>query len=348
MSSERAVSWPRRGVVCLAAMLGCGSPAAGEGASTSPMSAGATSTGATEGIEAGSGSSTQVVTTLEASSSTSVEDGSSSLGESSGGEPDERGCPGSAPSAWIACEGFEGITDPATELSQWNVNGDGFAVETGVGVDGGQGLRVRLQPGVMLGGWVTLRFGQGPAAPAVDSPDGRWDELWLRYRLRTGADWPGRPIGDVAELIAMNGANWGIAADLNLHGEGSMRIAARGWTCIFEGQLACDGSNDWTGVLQNISNAEGSTVVFDAGHADTWQCIEAHMRLNTPGLADGEAQVWIDGESELEQSGIDWRGTWDQFGINAVRFTNYAEPVAAPLDFFIDDVVVGTARVGCE
>ena len=41
---------------------------------------------------------------------------------------------------------------------------------------------------------------------------------------------------------------------------------------------------------------------FDAGHADTWQCIEAHMRLNTPGLADGEAQVWIDGEPELEQA----------------------------------------------
>jgi hypothetical protein len=58
--------------------------------------------------------------------------------------------------------------------------------------------------------------------------------------------------------------------------------------------------------------------------------------------------VWIDGATEIEQVGIDWRGTWDDFGINAVRFTNYAEPVAAPLDFVIDDVVVGTARIGCE
>lgn len=337
--------------MCLAAILGCGTPGGGgvEAGSTSSTSGGAASTGTTEGADAGPGSSTQAVTTVEAStSSTSVVDGSSSLGESSGGEPDERGCPAAAPSEWVACESFEGITDPATELSQWNVNADGFAVEGGVGIDGGQGLRVRLQPGVMFGGWVTLRFGQGPDAPAVDSPDGRWDELWLRYRLRTAADWPGRPIGDVGELIAMNGANWGIAADLNLHGEGSMRIRARGWSCIFGGELACDGSNDWTGVLQNISNAEGTTVVFDAAHADTWQCIEAHMRLNTPGQSDGEAHVWIDGQAEIEQTGIDWRGTWDDFGINAVRFTNYAEPVVAPLDFVIDDVVVGTARVGCE
>jgi hypothetical protein len=346
------MSWPRRGVVGLAAILGCaGQGPEGDGSSsTSSTSAGATSTGTTEGADAGSGGSTEVMTTVAASSSSTSVEGGSTSGDasSSGGELDERGCPDAAPSDWVACEGFEGITDPATELSQWNVNADGFAVEAGVGIDGGQGLRVRLQPGVMFGGWVTLRFGQGPDAPAIDSPDGRWDELWLRYRLRTGADWPGRPIGDVGELIAMNGANWGIAADLNLHGEGSMRIAARGWSCIFEGELACDGSNDWTGVLQNITNAEGSTVVFDAGHADTWQCIEAHMRLNTPGQADGEAHVWIDGAAEIEQVGIDWRGTWDDFGINAVRFTNYAEPVAAPLDFVIDDVVVGTARVGCE
>ena len=40
-------------------------------------------------------------------------------------------------------------------------------------------------------------------------------------------------------------------ADLNLHGEGSMRIAARGWSCIFEGELACDGSNDWGGFTRS-------------------------------------------------------------------------------------------------
>lgn len=294
-----------------------------------------------------SSATTASATTADASSDsdTTMADASS---DASGGEPDETGCPASAPAAWISCEDFESITDPTTELSQWNVNADGFAVVSGVGVDGGQALRVRLQPGAMFGGWVTLRFGEGPDAPAIDSPDGRWDELWLRYRLRTEANWPGRPIGDVGEMIAMNGANWGIAADLNLHGEGSMRLAARGWSCISGGTLNCNGQNDWSGVLQQIWGNEGSTVVFDDGHADTWQCIEAHMRLNAPGAFDGEAHVWIDGAVELEQTGIDWRGTWDDFGINAVRFTNYAEPVDAPLDFAIDDVVVGTARIGCD
>lgn len=300
------------------------------------------------GVDVASAGGTQAAPTTEASSSEEGSEAGSSTGGSGGDALDDNGCPADAPGSWVACESFETITDPLTQLSQWNAVADGFAVESGAGVDGGRGLRVRLLPGIMFGGWVTLRFGEGPAAPAVDSPEGRWDELWVRHRLRTSAGWPGRPIGDVGELIAMNGANWGIAADLNLHGEGPMRIAARGWSCIVDGELACDGRNDWAGVLQNISSGEGTTVVFDAGHADAWVCIEAHMRLNSPGVADGEAHVWVDGVAEIELLGIDWRETWDDFGINAVRFTNYAEPVDAPLDFVIDDVVVATARVGCE
>jgi len=336
-------------IALVCSLLACGTS---EGAPADATSTG-TSVSTSQGDDVGASSSAAHDSTTQTSADTSSGAAGTSTTvagtSTTTGDPlDEQGCPIDAPPSWIACESFDAITDAASQLSQWNVNADGFAVEPEVGVSGGQALRVRLQPGVMFGGWVTLRFGDGPDAPSIDSPDGRWDELWLRYRLRTGADWPGRQIGDVGELIAMNGANWAIAADLNVQGDGGMRVHPFGWTCIFDGVQVCDGMNDWTSGVVPIWNTAGTTQVFDATHAGTWQCFEAHLRLNTPGQSDGEAHVWIDDVLEVEQLGIDWRGTWDDFGINAVRFTNYADPVDAPLDFFVDDVVVATARVGCD
>ena len=340
----------RRATLVFLGALACGSDDAGAGTSTGADTTTADDDPSTPDDDdddddgdpsSGGDSSTSGTTTLDPSTTTTA------TGSTTDDLLDDNGCPSTAPSEWIACESFDAITDAPTQLSQWNVNADGFAVEAGVGDGGTQALRVRLQPDVMFGGWVTLRFGEGPDAPSIDSPRGRWDEVWVRYRLRTGADWPGRQIGDVGELIAMNGANWGIAADLNVQGDGGMRVHPFGWTCIVDGALVCDGMNDWVSGVQTFWNEAGTTQVFDVAHADAWQCFEAHLKLNAPGASDGEAHVWIDDTLEVEELGIDWRGTWDDFGINAVRFTNYADPVDAPLDFYVDDVVVATARVGC-
>jgi len=290
-------------------------------------------------------------TTTDGSSSTTTDPSGSDSGSdggSTGGGVDANGCPADAPQSWVMCEDFEGIDDPATQLSQWNVAGDAFGVEGEQGDDSDRALRVTLTPNLMFGGWVTLRFGDGPDAPAVDSPDGHFDEVWVRYSLRTGDDWPGYPIGDVGEVISMNGANWGIAADLNLRAEAPMRLHPLVWSCVFGGNLACDGNNDWAGTLQNIWGQEGPTVLFDDNSAGVQRCVVAHMRLNTVGQADGEVDVVVDGVQEISGTGLDLRGSWDDYGINAVRFTNYTNPPAQPLDFWVDDVVVATEPLQCR
>lgn len=299
--------------------------------------------------ESNTTATTTVGSTGDASSTSADGSGSDSgTGDgSTGGGVDANGCPANAPDSWVMCEDFEAIDDPETQLSQWNVAGDAFGVEGELGDAGDRALRVTLTPNLMFGGWVTLRFGDGPDAPAIDSPDGHFDEVWVRYSLRTGDDWPGYPIGDVGEVIAMNGANWGIAADLNLRAEAPMRLHPLVWSCVFGGNLACDGNNDWAGTLQNIWGQEGDTVLFDDNSAGVQRCVVAHMRLNTVGQSDGEVDVVVDGVQEIAGSGLDLRGTWDDYGINAVRFTNYTNPPAQPLDFWVDDVVVATEALQC-
>lgn len=284
----------------------------------------------------------------DASTSSSA-DGSSET-STSGGQPNANKCPAGAPASWVLCEDFDAVADPTTDLSQWNVLGNRFGIDPDeTSGPGDQVLRMSLIPGEgTFGGWVTLRFGDGPDAPVVDSPDGRYDEIWLRYRLRTAGDWPGHTAGDIGEIASMNGENWGLAADLNLYVDEQFRMHPRAWTCIFGGEQACDGENDWAGTIEMLWSTATDHVLTGADTAGQWQCIEARMRLNGLGAGDGEAEVWVDGAEVFLQENIDWRGTWDEYGLNAIRFTNYANASGGQRDFFIDDVVAATERVGCD
>jgi hypothetical protein len=42
----------------------------------------------------------------------------------------------------------------------------------------------------------------------------------------------------------------------------------------------------------------------------TWATVEQHVRLNTPGQADGQVQVWLNGALVFEQTGLTFRSTW--------------------------------------
>ena len=41
----------------------------------------------------------------------------------------------------------------------------------------------------------------------------------------------------------------------------------------------------------------------------TWATVEQHVRLNTPGQADGQVQVWLNGALVFEQTGLAFRST---------------------------------------
>lgn len=346
-----------------AAMVGCGEPAddgAAAGASSessaSASTAGSSSAGATSnGTSATATATTTVGTTTAADDTTTAEPttattagGDTTTATDPTGSPDANGCPGNAPASWISCEDFDAIDDAPNQIAQWYEMGDGFGVEPDGDDPTDLALRITLQPSMVFGGWVSLRWGNGPDGPGVDSPGEDFDEVWVRYSLRTGDDWPGYEIGDVGEIIAANGPNWAIATETAIRGDAAGRLRPLGWTCIFDGVLACNGSNDWSGALQLIWQEQGPSTIFGGDSAGQTRCLEAHMRLNTPGASDGEAHVWIDGVEEIARTGVDFRGTWTDYGLNALRFTNYANPPATPLDFWVDDVVVATERIGCE
>src|SRR5690606_6060083 len=78
-----------------------------------------------------------------------------------------------------------------------------------------------------------------------------------------------------------------------------------------------------------------------------WICVESRAKLNSPGKKDGINQLWIDGKLEAERRDLDWRGTFDERGINAVFLEAYWNE-GSPIDQsrWIDHFVISTKPIG--
>jgi hypothetical protein len=93
----------------------------------------------------------------------------------------------------------------------------------------------------------------------------------------------------------------------------------------------------------------GALALFDAAHVGQWHCVEAHVRLNDAGQANGVFEAWIDGAVDAQKTGIDWVGAYSAYGINAVFVENYWNNGAPRAqERYFDNFVVSTQRIGCR
>ncbi|HEY7468987.1 MAG TPA: S-layer homology domain-containing protein [Acidimicrobiia bacterium] len=83
-----------------------------------------------------------------------------------------------------------------------------------------------------------------------------------------------------------------------------------------------------------------------------WQCIEGHVKLNTPGSNNGVFEGWLDGTRRFNRTGLAFRRADEpQVGIREMWHNVYfggSWPTPNRLDLVLDQVVVSTSgRVGC-
>ncbi|HEX2154264.1 MAG TPA: S-layer homology domain-containing protein [Acidimicrobiia bacterium] len=96
----------------------------------------------------------------------------------------------------------------------------------------------------------------------------------------------------------------------------------------------------------------GDELMFEVGLSQRrWTCIEGHVRMNTPGSADGMIEAWVDGERVFQRSGLAFRRPGESIGIREMWNNVYfggSYPTPNQLGLILDDVAVDTdGRVGC-
>jgi hypothetical protein len=104
------------------------------------------------------------------------------------------------------------------------------------------------------------------------------------------------------------------------------------------------GPVDWGSVEARFTPARGR-----------WYGIETEVWLNTPGMADGEMRIWIDGKPVAEKKGMNIRANLDaninrvMFGgwySNAAAGKNPCPDPAAPSRRYVDDAAISGSYIG--
>lgn len=248
---------------------------------------------------------------------------------------------GATASAWSTT--FESV-DWASEWSakqKGSFGIDNASVEDDAHSPGGRYLRVLYykggaspsasrRAGVKEGGAQLL--GQLPSGPA--------ERLFLRYFLRFPSDFD----------FVKGGKLPGLYGGTNISG-GHIPNGTDGFSTRFMWRSEGQGE---VYVYMPSSTRFGSSLGrgsfrFAPGK---WHCLEQELELNTPGRADGQVRVWLDGQQVFEQGALFFRSVAD-LRIEGVFFSTFFgggdESWAPPRDTHADFAAFATAatRVGC-
>lgn len=259
-------------------------------------------------------------------------------------------CPrGSAPDpAVIWCDSFENEDlgpggTVGEKYYEFDNDGGEFARTTADHAHGGYALRARYQSGEIDAGHLILNFGRNPLGSQAQSQRD-FQEIYWRVYVKLASGFVGHPSKYTRATIFAN-SNWAQAMIAHIWTDNNEpRLSmdpASGINAL--GSLATTQWNDFPN-LRWLGLRQGTTTI-DPGR---WYCLESRVRLNTSGASDGVFQFWIDGNLEASRTDLNWVGTWNQYGINALMLETYWNNTSSrDQDRYFDAFVVSTKRVGC-
>jgi hypothetical protein len=83
-----------------------------------------------------------------------------------------------------------------------------------------------------------------------------------------------------------------------------------------------------------------------------WYCIETHLKMNKPGVADGVIELWIDGVQTMSHTGRTFRGPSVSNPNGNSSLTNFNNiriyRQAGVGTMWYDNFAVGSTRIGCS
>ncbi len=256
-----------------------------------------------------------------------------------------------APQAgWIWCDDFE--TDRLGSYFEVSNSEGSFTREAGIGLDASTGMRARWETGQVGAGNLKLAFGRTPSSymRPVDGGTEDYREVYWRLYVNNERSWVGGGADKLSRAMVLATPEWAQAMIAHVWSSGpeNEHLAVDPASGTDElGNLKTIKYNDFDN-LRWLGLDRSDTPIFDTNHVGAWYCVEAHVRLNDPGSANGIFELWIDGSPEAQRTGLNWVGGYDAYGINAVFFENFWNAGApAVQERYVDNIVVSTQRIGC-
>jgi len=265
-------------------------------------------------------------------------------------QPDVNEC--DTPSAaWLFCDDFE--TSRIPQYFQFDGAFGNFARIVGVGIDSSSAMRARWRAGQSSAGSLRLAFGNTPSTVfrPVDAGTANYRELYWRFYLRYQPGWIGGASSRLSRAMVMANSDWSAAASAHVWGADEpftdhLGIDPASGTDE-EGTLTGARYSDFAN-LRWLGAAHSQTPFFDDSHVGQWYCVESHVRLNDAGMSNGTFDVRVNGALEAQRTGLNWLGSYNEYGLNVLFLENYWNGGApATQERYFDNFVVSRQPIGC-
>ena len=247
---------------------------------------------------------------------------------------------------WLWCDDFE--SDSSLEQNYFDVNraGGRFGVSSKTAYGGGASLKASYAKGVEDAGGVKLSLGKTQVYPKRYT-DRNFTDLYWRFYMKTSTNWVGQPMKVTRATIFTN-SNWAQAAIGHLWEDGALGMGMDPVSGVSGSTVVTTKWNDFAN-MRWLGKADGHTQVYAPENRDKWFCIQVHMKLNTPGQSDGVFAYWINDQLEAQKTGLNWRGSYTDYGINTITLEAWTNN-GAPQDQerYFDNFVVSTQPIGCD
>ena len=247
----------------------------------------------------------------------------------------------------IFVDNFEDGKSLGSKYADYNSGNGNFVVTNSMGFGGSaHSVMATWTAGQVDAGSFAYMFGRNPVA-SLSNSGVDFREIYWRLYIKTSAGWQGNPrkltratiLANKSWAQAMIGHIWGDPSDLMLTLDPASGIDA-------SGNLVTTKYNDFNN-LKWLGKRTGTTPVYDLAHSGTWQCVEIHIKLNSPGKSDGIFEFWVNNHLEASRKDLNWVGSWTDYGINTVMFGNYWNGGAPRSQTrYMDNIVISQTRIG--
>lgn len=104
--------------------------------------------------------------------------------------------------------------------------------------------------------------------------------------------------------------------------------------------MTAQGWNDFAH-LDFFASGRTSSKPYGGANKGTWIQYDVRCKLNTIGIPDGAAELWINGIREVNLTGLNWRSSYNTYGINVIHLERYWNVLAAAGNTsYFDELVI--------
>ncbi len=212
--------------------------------------------------------------------------------------------------------------------------------------DSGQSMLSHYPKGSRGVGNRKVFFGDSPTGNPVIRRGEKFEEIYWRIYVKHQYGWTGGGPAKLSRATSLVSSNWAQAMISHVWSSGET-LTLDPATGVSGSNVVTRRYNDFDRLRWLGNKPTARFNIHSAEESGCWVCVEARVKLNTPGEKDGLNQLWIDGRLEAERTRLDWRGNYTKHGINAVfleTYWNQGSPVAQSR--WIDNFMISTKPIG--